>query len=128
MTPNEKIRAVVEAAGECWHEAGEIEGDSITMPMTLHCAKCGELMCMEGSCRNHTQNPSPTDLNELFRLAEKLEYSVRLETTFPDYGEIVYKVSIRKFCKKVWLMYGQFPTPAEALLDALYQAVKEEGR
>ena len=76
MTPQEKMQKIVEAAGECWHRATHNSLGSD--------CRCGNIF---SRC---PKNPSPTDLNELFRLAEKLK------------------------------LYS-----AEALLDALYQSVKE---
>jgi hypothetical protein len=52
----------VEAADECWHEFDN-----------GCCKKCGALV---DPITFHGANPSPADLNELFRLAEKLELGI----------------------------------------------------
>jgi len=54
MTPEQKMQKVAEAAGECWHIKGNV------------CLICG----LYGVAPAIHINPSPTDLNELFRLAE----------------------------------------------------------
>ena len=61
MNAQEEMQAIVEATGECWHEA---------LHRKCICGNSNFLLC--------PFNPSPTDLNELFRLAEKLgvDYAV----------------------------------------------------
>jgi hypothetical protein len=102
MTPQQKMQEVVEAAGECWHEP---KGSA---PMNK-CQKCKEPMGY------HNCLPSPTDLNELFRLAEKLGiYSGAWQVD--QGGHYAITINLHKF---------YFPTLAEALLNALYNALYE---
>ena len=109
MSEELKMQKIVEAAGECWHER------FFKHAHFAACRHCGvETM-------DKTNNPSPTDLNELFRLAEKLEVSVR--------------VTQRMGFEQSWAkrldhdgtaIDGSYAdTPAEALLNALYSSVKE---
>jgi hypothetical protein len=106
MTPEQKMQAVVEAAGECWHHL---------LPVTVvaQCAKCN----------NYKPNPSPTDLNELFRLAEKLGFmSVLLDSGMFDASTLCQIVRYRDLNIDLQV---EVPgdTPSEALLNALYEAV-----
>ena len=71
MTPEQKMQAIVEAAGECWHR-----GTNPLYPCT--CAHCGEALNIPAS---KPWNPSPTDLNELFRLAEKLDLYLEIDSS-----------------------------------------------
>ena len=68
MTPELEMKAIVEAAGECWHELKDH-----LFQYTAFCHKCGLIMSYKPG-----RNPSPTDLNELFRLAEKLHIGATL--------------------------------------------------
>ena len=62
MNAQEEMQKIVEAAGECWHKW--------TKPPSMQCTTCSLL----ATPTSFKANPSPTDLNELFRLADKLGY------------------------------------------------------
>jgi len=113
MTPEQKMRKVVEAAGECWHDTG---GYINPEKGNWACCKCEVTGFL-------SDNSSPTDLNELFRLARK---AVDLGCiTFTFEGDISDTAVI------CWLgcngkdYENLANTPAEALLNALYESVKE---
>jgi hypothetical protein len=106
MTPEQKMQKVVEAAGECWHEVvSELRGIDYVRAM----CSCGKQVYDPS---HNCGNPSPTDLNELFRLAEKL-------------GPMIV-LTFKRDCMTVIRLWGaktEENTPAEALLNALYEAV-----
>jgi hypothetical protein len=102
MTPEQKMQKVVEAAGECWHESGTYF-DGVKL---CKCLKCGVQIL---TTNFHKANPSPTDLNELFRLAEKMSKKIKVEQFDGDW---VAQVDGRS-----WEVAD---TPAEALLNALF--------
>lgn len=111
MTPEQEMQAIVESAGECWHE-------SAGCAPLYKCKKCGRQMGY------HTCNPSPTDLNELFRLAEKLGVYAG-NWKIDDYGCCHILVETNDLKRKEIVTND---TPADALRNALYQAVtKGEG-
>lgn len=142
MTDNEMLQKVVEAAGECWHSHHFAVDVHIVDDYVLgnyiagHVAcVCGKMlpdhiyMNLEGEEILHHQrdrylrNPSPSDLNELFRLAEKLEhYHIKFdrdEETTPAGRECI----INSPYLVPWSGYGD--DYAETLLHALYEAIKE---
>ena len=97
MTPQEKMQKVVEAAGECWQEGNPT--------------------------RFISTNPSPTDLNELFRLAKKLNLSVELDVTDRGYTQVsLHKGPLSP--KPVAQSIEGLPLE-EALLNALNEATKD---
>ena len=109
-TPEQKLKFIVEKAGECWHEvkAGRFD-----------CIHCDAFL---GFKYDLITNPSPTDLNELMRLAEKIGYGVKL------YTDVRHHVGSREHeCKVMHVRTGTSgwtlgKTPAEALLNALFSA------
>lgn len=114
MTPEQKMQAVVEAAGECYH-----------LPVTPDSEICRE-------CRKRGTTPNPEDLNELFRLADiviskldPLEYdqSYFIERQRPEDKEIYPHDYIAWVGTRIEVRGAD--TPAAALLSALYDAVKE---
>jgi len=127
MTSEQKIKVIVEAAGECWHE-WEQRAYAVNRFM---CNKCGKHSMNTERTLGHgggafvaPKNPSPTDLNGLFRLAEKagIGCGVRRKRDYPD-GYIAYHWPITDTMCNTIIVVGD--TPAEALLNALYEAVKE---
>lgn len=111
MTPQEKMQKIIEAAGECWHEVERL--DFSTGKTVLRCRHC----------KTQDNNPSPTDLNELFQLAEK-KYSmvtVRFEYHRGCSVECFLTVNSRPH----YGHNGQGKSVSESLLDALYQSIKE---
>ena len=123
MTPNEEMQAIVEKAGSCWHNSNKTEGDSIHLPIRISCSKCGAIVACEGGLFSCETNPSPTDLNELFRLAEKLGFDCRLTVRSRNVcghrSEIISMEGGR-------LVDVFADTPADSLREALYRAVKEQ--
>lgn len=117
MTPEQKMQKVIEASGECWHESQSgINWDK--------CRLCGFWDSSLGSSDEiGIHNPSPTDLNELFQVAKKLELRCKLiEYTDGFYATVVNKEV--KIDGAIWTATQQL-TPAEALLNALYESIKE---
>lgn len=136
MTPQEEMQKIVAAAGECWHE-WIIESSTLDSKDILggHCygghgyeCACGfrrvnrvnwaigDEANLGGMCRN----PSPTDLNELFRLAEKLEFDEVRSDILNGITEIIeWGGKDRRFL-------GMADDPADALRNALSKAI--EGR
>jgi hypothetical protein len=102
---NDKLKAVVEAAGECWHTYQMNRDNSIAT------------WCEE--CLKDAPNPSPTDLNELFRLASLLVDGLVIDVGIKSQGWMSVMV------KKDGVEYRskQHTTPAEALLNALTEAI-----
>ena len=112
MTPEQKMQAIVEAAGEHWHSRTYVEWTE------------GKKLCNCGAPKYKLcSNPLPTALNVLFRLAEKLHILKDIQINY-DHGSsnggvICYvKYPARR-------LIGGGATPAEALLNALYESVKE---
>jgi hypothetical protein len=111
MTPEQKMKAVVEAAGEKTADWFADNGE------WSHFTIVGDNGVIIQS--------SPTDLNELFRLAEKLQFpSVLLDSgmiggktlcQLVRFGDCTVKQQIELYAD----------TSAEALLNALYEATKE---
>lgn len=118
MTPEQMMQAVVETAGECWHEATETSAACFN---SYKCAHCGVML---GNYYNPAQwthtNPSPDDLNALFRLAEKLEVSCTLRLKVKGY------FADAKMFGRLSGAEEEADTSAEALLTALHQAIKGE--
>ena len=134
MTSEQKMQAIVEAAGECWHKYDTIAyfdmfnciGETL---MTIHHkCNCGEVtsdheyLNLEGENRTGVipqfTHPSPTDLNELFRLADKLGFThiyhyIKSNACMINKGDVLGTFT------------GYSNIPAEALLNALYGAIKE---
>lgn len=117
MTPEKEMKATVEAAGGCWHEwhNGVIGYNTANHKRVYECKKCGK----GGTDHVHLSylNPSPTDLNELFRLAEKLGCTdIDFEWVL---GKWICEYTTSEF---IYFKDSAF-TPADALRKALYQAV-----
>ena len=108
MTPEEQeMREIVESVdGGCWH----IFNDGY---MAL-CEKCN------ASYSRGFRNPSPTDMNVLMEYARKLCSTVILH--IDDKCEAVVWMHLKGLTKVT-----DQDTPADALREALYQAVKGEG-
>ena len=115
MDAEEQMQAIVEAAGECWHKRvvdkvpSPVEGCFDYFP---RCDKC------EIGLPHHSKHPSPHDLNELVRLADKLGFDeVRIDLHGMadiiqwnlDFPDLRYE--------------GRGETPVDALRNALYQSV-----
>lgn len=115
MTAERKMRAIVEAAGECWHVAKKRP----YAKRRYMCSKCGE----HGPVLVPS-NPSPTDLNELFRLAAKTYGTAINAITFHPAGHVCwFTVDHPNHSVDLTRFTGEGFTPAEALLNALYKAV-----
>ena len=111
MTPEQKMQVIIEAAGECWHEWYRVIGGYC-------CNKCREHIGQIHSYLPAPTNPASTDLNELFRLAENMgcgyiEFEWELEEWYCSYTNEKSQYNCFGFA------------PAEALLNALYVAIKE---
>jgi hypothetical protein len=117
----DKMKAVVEAAGKCWHEVSKYQRmfeDDTGKFRIRYCINCEQSwdLCVD-------KNPSPTDLNELFRLAEKLGLIAQ---------KFEYKLPAGVRCFLLMKTQDEFPesftgkgnTSAEALLNALFAAIK----
>jgi hypothetical protein len=118
MTNEEKMKAIVTAAGECWHEYVEEIGQAMGHYYSV-CTSCGLDDRVDD---NLPINPSPTDLNELFRLASRLGIQVSITTNYHGCG------MISCWCYPRETNYGNsravLDTTHEALLDALYNSIK----
>ena len=97
MTPEQKMQKVIEAAGECWHEL------------------VGNGLCKCGAPCNIGWNPSPTDLNAMFRLAENINHI--------KFSVIGGDPDCQLWSPKFGYVNGYGKTKKEALLDALYKAI-----
>lgn len=103
------MQKIVEAAGECWHKN---DGNN-----TDECVNCHRAFQAEDyepyDCT--LDNHSPTNLNELFRLADKLgaENDLVVDRLNGKWSAM--------YCDNIW-QHGD--TAAEALLKALYEVVK----
>jgi len=97
MTPDKMLQAVVEAAGECWHEW-----------RLGACEKCKTPAWLD--------NPSPTDLNEIARLERKLKIRFRILTNYDGNGSCLVE-DIGGIERE------HMPTEAEARLTALYESL-----
>ena len=103
----QKIKEIVEAAGMCWHY---VMLDKLRD--VQYCHKC--------NIESHTgiSNPSPTDLNALMEIAEKLGYGVQLNKG------IVAVCSAKIWTDRDGVISNEVAdTLAEALLLAIHQAV-----
>ena len=111
MTPEQKMKAIIEAAGECVF-------DHVKNVKYQPCYKCGKGFV------EHTDT-EPFDLTELFRLADKagIGCGVRRKRDYPDgYMAFYWPLS-----DGIIHPTNQFAdTPAEALLNALYDSIKEQ--
>jgi hypothetical protein len=118
MTPEEKMQKIVEAAGECWHDVEEFAGETMGH-YYLKCTKCGvhDKVDDDFPC-----NHSPTDLNELFRLAEKIGYK-DMDFYKDSSSCTIYPSKDGKPYRLIGSIRATGSTPAEALLNALYEAV-----
>lgn len=127
VTPEQKMQKIVEAAGECWHEWIElphtrswdefVAGEKAQF-FCRHCSDELEETPISYDLTRYCQS-SPTDLNELFRLAEKRGPNVT--------------VSLKKGCMFLVRIQGlkqpikaEEVTLAEALLNALYESLYKE--
>ena len=90
VTPEGKMKAILGAAGESWKNPRREDGPW-------------------GTRYVNRSNPSPTYLNDLFRLAEKLQF---MDIHFEIHSE------------GCWIGTVNANTPAEALLNALYEAIE----
>lgn len=124
MTPEQEMKASVIAAGECWHEW---ERKYLLQDYATGMFKCSKCDYSSEWVKGSPHNPSPTDLNELFRLAEKLGFT-KIETD-KDAKNKTFQCNISKddYVCTYHFLIGIGNTPADALRTALYQAVKGEG-
>jgi hypothetical protein len=115
MTPEQKMLKVVEAARECWHEfvAKSVHQKENDPKIYLKCPKCKASVTMD-----QVVNPSPTDLNELFRLADKLGNRFIYFNT-----GLAGQRNVEIPGKTIGVIQACESSPAEALLNALYEAV-----
>ena len=97
MTPEQKMQKVVEAADECWQEGNPT--------------------------RFISTNPSPTDLNELFRLAEKLYFNSILLDSGIIAGKILCQLIRFGECGINLQIEIYADSQSEALLNALYESI-----
>lgn len=123
MTPEQKTKAIVEEAGECWHEW---ERKYLLQDYVTWMFKCSKCDCSSEWVKGSPPNPSPTDLNELFRLAEKLGLRVHLKYRGDDYHAKVWFKPEEEDTDRVFF-WSVAATPADALRTALYQAMKGGG-
>ena len=114
MTPEQKMQVVVEATGKCWHES------DFGMSICKHCRRTNDPRYFDFD----KVNPSPIDLNELFRLAEKLEIHVHLKYRIKDYHIKVWFLPGDDEEDRVFF-WAHSDNAAEVLLNALYEAVRE---
>jgi hypothetical protein len=118
VTPEQEMKTIVEAVGECWHEWKLWNKDY----NGYKCKHCSIEVHQVHSYNAAPSNPSPTDMNELFRLVKKLGYVVALYTN--DKGTCSVNLGISdKVYFDVWAV--DCDTPADALRTALCQAVKK---
>jgi hypothetical protein len=110
MTPEEQMKAIVEATGEKWPERWVYGSDYCGNPILV---------------KNSKQPPSPTDMNALMEHSEKLNVVIELTTGYAGGNRTIVKVYTSKISS-----YDDSrvcaDTPADALREALYQAVKEK--
>lgn len=110
------MRALVEASGGCWHDPAQ----SDNWAETISCKKChvamGNKHCGIGA---KYSEPSPTDLNALFKIAEKLECHELEFWFFSD------SVSCKFKPLNAADIYGNGKTPADALRKALYKTIEQ---
>ena len=117
MHAQEQIQFIVENTdGECWHHWHRANIYSFNDK----CCKCGQIKA--GTVPRN--NPSPHSLDDLYRLADKLDIDVRVEKIRPDYGVVKYEGLTRKRHKHVWLKQCVNNTRADALRDALVKAIE----
>jgi hypothetical protein len=89
----DKMKAVVEAAGEKWHSVVLLKQADMSVGINdqrtiCDCGVISETWQQEHPCAN--ANPSPTDLNALFALAEKLGLYIHLKFRIHDYHAKVW--------------------------------------
>ena len=111
MNQKQKMQAIVESSGECWHEP------KFGMSVCKHCRRTNDPRYFDFD----KVNPSPTDLNELFRLANILRIG--------DFG-VAYLLPIASedcgvYCAGAGTYTAEATTPAEALLNAIYDSLGE---
>ena len=110
------MKRIVEAAGEIWHE-------KLNAP--LHCYTC-RVGCVTyhpaeiSDFLSKHANPSKDDLNELFRLAEKLGFDCSIVTNLKRTTEKRYLVCVWRVSR----YYAHAKTPEKALYTALIKAVE----
>ena len=97
MKPEQKMQAIVEATGKKWITKADWDSN---WPSQFQ-----------------KNNPLLTDLNELFRLAEELNIIAGVQFVV-IFDEIFYESWVND-------EYSNAETPAEALLNVLYEAIKE---
>jgi hypothetical protein len=112
----DKLKAVVEAVGECWHEFNNAY--NVNKDEHFICPECEAILELSGN------NPSPTDLNELFRLAEKLGYKNVDFFFHQNYRCCIYPQGTAAGYSLISTHSAYGDTSAEALLNALYESIK----
>jgi hypothetical protein len=113
-TPEQKLRHVVEQInGMCWHEIDRTKD----MP---YCT-CG-LTAGSTGLQFRCTNPSPSSLEDLIELAEKMGVAITLQ--YLHGYTMPYQVSV--FDGYTETLLKDFIKPAEALLNALYLASNGE--
>jgi len=110
MTHTQKMKAVVEAAGECWHKGLHPIYKSI-------CEKCGEAF----TSISQKTNPSPNDLNELFRLSEE---AISIHAITFSYEERICCTLYGNIDIRTVEISQSGDTLGEALLNALYASLE----
>jgi hypothetical protein len=115
MTPDKQMEVIQEAAGECWHKKS-VSGAK--QQYRFHCAYCG--LDWEDCFF-----PSPDDLNEVLRLAEKIINIHNMEWDNQSMRNRTVRIvgNIDIFCVEVT---GHGETLVAALRAALVKAI--EGR
>lgn len=121
MTPEKKLQAIVEAAGECWHEWEKYESHS-GFGTYLH-TRCAHCLKDKRDILSSNMNPKPTDLNELFRLSKLCGLRIKL-FEYTD-GWYAVAVDIKERINGTPFTATQKTTPAEALLDAIYEGISK---
>ena len=128
-TQEQKMQFIVEKAGECWHELLELPHtrrwnefvcDDVAEFFCKHCSAEWEETPLS-HINNNYSNPSPTDLNELMRLAGKLNFHCEIDVDGNGQSQVSLHgdnlLSIRPSGQSI----EGLPF-AEALLNALYKA------
>ena len=120
MTSHEqKFRELWEAVdGNCWHEW--VEKPAMICGVLRQCIHCKEV------AENHQPfltNPTLT-LDVLFEIARKLQIDIKLNTYLTEDVPIVVTVYNVEGERLGTSLYQE--TPQLALLDALYQAMKDK--
>lgn len=114
MTPEQKLRELWEAVGNCWHI--HIDNDVLQYS---YCSKCNALVWTTHHQRKVDVNPNPTlTLDCLFEIARKNDIS-RIDFQ----GD---RVVIKDGHKEYTGHFQGSELGELALLDALYQAIKDK--